>query len=106
MQLAADEFAAWPESPDFHFALGDLLLDWAACTSRSAPTSCCRWPRQRGSGASKSANGRISKAPSLAAAVTLAAHNLAVLYDGTGRVEAARACRKLARHPSGEARSA
>ncbi|MBQ0941966.1 glycosyltransferase [Ideonella sp. 4Y16] len=30
MQLAEAELARWADSPDFFFALGDLLLDWAA----------------------------------------------------------------------------
>jgi glycosyltransferase involved in cell wall biosynthesis len=30
IQRAADDMARWDRSPDFYFALGDLMLDWAA----------------------------------------------------------------------------
>ena len=41
MALAEAKMPRWPESPDFFFTLGDLLLDWAAASRRAAP-SCCR----------------------------------------------------------------
>jgi hypothetical protein len=31
----------WPDSPDFFFTLGDLLLDWAAARPEHA-RRCCR----------------------------------------------------------------
>jgi glycosyltransferase involved in cell wall biosynthesis len=82
--LADSAMAQWHESPDFFFALGDLLLDWAAeAPARAAellPMIESAWLRCL----------EIGERPDLEGAVTgrgssLAARNLAVLYDGTGR---------------------
>jgi hypothetical protein len=96
VQVATAEMAAWTESPDFHFALGDLLLDWAAHDPQRAgellPMVEAAWRRCL----------EIGERPELDGAVEgrgshLAAHNLAILCEGTGRAEPAAAYRALAR---------
>jgi glycosyltransferase involved in cell wall biosynthesis len=86
--LADLEMPNWTESPDFFFALGDLLLDWAADEPARAreliPMIESAWRRCL----------EIGERPDLEGAVagrgtTLAAHNLALLYEGTGRPEEA-----------------
>ena len=80
-------------SPDFFFALGDLLLDGAAeAPERSEnwlPMAEAAWTRCL----------EIGERPDLPGAVQgrgshLAAHNLAVLYEGLGWVDRARAMRR------------
>ncbi|WP_374676282.1 glycosyltransferase [Ideonella sp.] len=94
MQAEAD-MARWAASPDFFFALGDLLLDWAADEPARAdeiiPMIEAAWQRCL----------VIGERPDLEGAVAgrgshLAATNLAVLYEGIGRLEDARAARALA----------
>ncbi|ODV11096.1 MAG: hypothetical protein ABT20_06640 [Rubrivivax sp. SCN 70-15] len=72
--------AAWPDSPDVFFALGDLLLDWAADEPTRAgellPMIEAAWTRCL----------EIGERPDLEGAVggrgsNLAAHNLALLYE-------------------------
>ncbi len=84
--LAETAMARWPESPDLFFAIGDLLLDWAAEQPGRAgellPMIESAWLRCL----------EIGERPDLEGAVAgrgsaLAARNLAVLYDGTGRPE-------------------
>ena len=93
-QTALDAHAG---SPDFFFALGDLLLDWAAETPALAaellPMAQQAWQRCL----------EIGERPDLSGAVTgrgswLAAHNLAVVLAGLGQADAASAMR--ARHPA------
>jgi hypothetical protein len=87
--LADAEMPAFGESPDFCFALGDLLLDWAAHdASRGAalvPMIESAWQRAVA----------IGERPELPDSVHgrgsfLAAHNLAVLYEGLGHSGQAR----------------
>jgi hypothetical protein len=82
--LAQESMTQYAESPDFFFALGDLLLDWAAeepaRASELLPMVESSWLRCL----------EIGERPDLEGAVvgrgsTLAARNLAVLYEGTGR---------------------
>ena len=40
--LAEAEMPRWPDSPDFFFTLGDLLLDWAGARAGARAPSCCR----------------------------------------------------------------
>jgi glycosyltransferase involved in cell wall biosynthesis len=90
LQLAEMRLGSWQDSPDFHFALGDVLLDWAAEEPDRAedllPVAEAAWRRCL----------QIGERPDLEGAVAgrgthLAANNLAVLCDGTGRAaEAAR----------------
>lgn len=84
IQLAEAEMANWQHSPDFFFALGDLMLDWAVRNPAAAydellPVAESSWLRCL----------EIGEQPGLAGSVTgrgshLAAHNLAVLYEGLG----------------------
>ncbi len=85
LALAQAQAPRWGESPDFHFALGDLLLDWAATEpARGAalvPMIESSWRRALA----------IGERPDLPDSVRgrgsfLAAHNLAVLHAGLGRV--------------------
>jgi glycosyltransferase involved in cell wall biosynthesis len=97
MRWAAQETPSCADSPDVHFALGDLLLDWAADDPRLADrllpmierawTSCLEIGERPGQVGSVSGRGS-----------SLAAHNLALVYEGTGRIaEAARLrCRYVA----------
>jgi glycosyltransferase involved in cell wall biosynthesis len=83
MQLAESQMALWGHSPDFFFTLGDLLLDWAAAQPAQAATllpmieQCWRRAIHIGENPmlQDSVHGRGS---------FLAAHNLAVLFDGIG----------------------
>ena len=88
--LADAEMARWPDSPDFHFTLGDLLLDWAASDpprgAELLPMIESSWLRAI----------EIGERPELQDTVRgrgsfLAAHNLAVLHASLGAsAEAAR----------------
>lgn len=96
IQLAEAEMANWQHSPDFFFALGDLLLEWAALNPATAyeellPVVESSWLRCL----------EIGDQPELAGSVTgrgshLAAHNLAVLYEGVGDTASAERYRAMA----------
>ena len=86
--LAEAEMPRWPDSPDFFFTLGDLLLDWAAAEpARGAdllPMIESSWLRAL----------EIGERPELQDTVRgrgsfLAAHNLAVLNASLGDAAAA-----------------
>jgi hypothetical protein len=89
VMLAEDAMAAWPDSPDLFFALGDLLLDWATEAPRRAadllPMIEAAWLRCLEIGERPDLEGTVA-----GRGTYLAAHNLAVLYEGTGRVGEAR----------------
>lgn len=82
--LGQEAMAQWPDSPDFFFALGDLLLDWAAEEPTRAgellPMVESAWLRCLEIGERPDLEGSVAGRGS-----TLAARNLAVLYEGTGR---------------------
>jgi len=82
--LAQDNMAQWSASPDFFFALGDLLLDWAAEEPARAaellPMVESAWLRCLEIGERPDLEGSVA-----GRGTTLAARNLAVLYEGTGR---------------------
>ena len=86
VQLAEGEMARWPESPDFFFALGDLLLDWATEQPERAgellPMIESAWLRCLEIGERPDLEGAVAGRGSV-----LAASNLAVLYEGTGRAD-------------------
>jgi hypothetical protein len=93
--LAELEMDNWQHSPDFYFALGDLLLDWAALNPDRAdellPIVESSWLKCL----------EIGDQPTLAGSVNgrgsrLAAHNLAVLYEGVGDTGRATRYRQLA----------
>jgi glycosyltransferase involved in cell wall biosynthesis len=93
LALASAEMPHWAESPDFYFTLGDLLLDWAVAQPQRSPTLLpmieSSWRRAL----------EIGENPHLPDTVRgrgsfLAAHNLAVLFDGLGDAAQARAWRE------------
>jgi glycosyltransferase involved in cell wall biosynthesis len=93
--LAESAMSLWPESPDFFFTVGDLLLDWAAEQPARAgellPMIEAAWLRCLAIGERPDLEGAVAGRGS-----ALAARNLAVLYDGTGRPQDAARMRSLA----------
>lgn len=89
IQLAEAEMPDWQHSPDFFFALGDLLLDWATQNPAQAvenilPMVESAWTKCLEIGDQPALEGSVNGRGSF-----LAAHNLAVLYDGLGNTELA-----------------
>ena len=95
LALAGDELARHEASPDYFFAVGDLLLDMAADRPQHAqellPMIEQAWRRCLDIGERPDIEGAVAGRGS-----HLAAHNLALLMDGTGRAEEARALRATA----------
>jgi len=83
LALAEGEMPHWQGSPDFFFTLGDLLLDFAVATPERAaellPMIEASWLRALEIGEQPQLNDTVRGRGSF-----LAAHNLAVLYDGQG----------------------
>lgn len=104
LRLARGALGAWSHSPDVFFALGDLLLDWAA----EAPARAGELlPLAEGAWRCCLA---IGERPDLEGSVAgrgthLAAHNLAVLCDGTGRPQEAARWRLQAGRFEGRSRA-
>jgi hypothetical protein len=96
--LAEAEMARWNDSPDFHFVLGDLLLDWAAGEPGRAgallPMVEGCWQHCLQLGECDRYPGTVSGRGSY-----LAAHNLVVLYESLGMDEQAARYRALAAPP-------
>jgi glycosyltransferase involved in cell wall biosynthesis len=94
VERAGASMPRWNDSPDFYFALGDLLLDWAADEPDRAaelvPMIENAWQRCLALGERPELEGAVAGRGS-----HLAAHNLAVLYDGLGRADDAARCRGL-----------
>lgn len=93
LQVAQAAMAACSVSPDFFFALGDLLLDWAATQPELAgdllPMMEQAWRQCL----------ELGEHPELPGAVAgrgshLAAHNLALVLDATARADEATALRR------------
>jgi len=95
LMRAEANLARWSESPDFFFALGDVLLDWAAEAPAHAeellPMIESAWQRCLAIGERPDLEGAVAGRGS-----HLAAHNLALLYESLGRTEDAAECRRLA----------
>ncbi len=95
LELANAEMPRWAESPDFFFTLGDLLLDWAAAQPQHAPTLLpmieSSWRQALAIGENPALPDTVSGRGSF-----LAAHNLAVLFEGLGDPLQARAWREQA----------
>lgn len=93
--LADQEMANWHDSPDYYFALGDLLLDWAALNPGAMeellPMVEASFLRCLEIGEQPQLEGAVSGRGS-----HLAAHNLAVLYESLGEAERAAPYRRLA----------
>jgi tetratricopeptide (TPR) repeat protein len=87
------------ESPDFFFALGDLMLDWAACEPEHGAERLAlarqAWEQCLALGERPQWPGAVPGRGSW-----LAAHNLAVVYEVLGERAQAEALR--ARHPAPE----
>lgn len=96
VDFAQTQMEACAESPDFFFALGDLLLDLAATQPGQAgellPMAEAAWRRCLELGERPGQAGAVAGRGSF-----LAAHNLAVVLDGTDRPAEAAALR--AAHP-------
>ncbi len=95
IELAQQRMALWQDSPDYWFTVGDLLLDWACEEPGRAealmPMVESSWLRCL----------EIGERPDLEGAVQgrgshLASTNLAVIYEGLGRIDEARKYRALA----------
>jgi glycosyltransferase involved in cell wall biosynthesis len=93
MSLAAQEMERWPNSPDFYFTLGDVLLGWASHEAERGgellPLIEQAWVKAL----------EIGEQPNLQDTVRgrgsfLAAHNLAVLHESLGNEPSARAWRE------------
>ena len=95
LDLARSEMPHWSASPDFFFTLGDVLLDWAATEPARAdellPMVESSWLQAFAIGEQPLLQDSVSGRGS-----HLAAHNLAVLYDGLGLHAKAAAWRKSA----------
>ena len=93
MVFAETQLQRCADSPDFFFALGDLLLDWAADEPQQAealiPMIEEAWRRCLEIGERPDQPGAIEGRGS-----RLAAYNLALVLDATGRPEEARALRE------------
>lgn len=93
--LADAEMPNWPASPDYYFALGDLLLDWTTLNPDAAdellPMVEASFQRCLEIGDQPQLDGSVHGRGS-----HLAAHNLAVLYDGLGNSARADSYRRLA----------
>jgi glycosyltransferase involved in cell wall biosynthesis len=94
LALARSKLASWAHSPDFFFALGDVLLDWAGAEPARAHELL---PMVRDSWQQAVA---IGENPALADTVHgrgsyLACHNLAVLHAALGQQAQARYWREL-----------
>ncbi|MBX3635781.1 MAG: glycosyltransferase family 2 protein [Rubrivivax sp.] len=88
LDVAAGELQRCDGSPDFFFALGDLLLDWAAEEPARAgellPMIEQAWTRCLAIGEQPTLPGAVAGRGSW-----LAAHNLALVLDATGRKDQA-----------------
>ncbi|RQO56410.1 glycosyltransferase family 2 protein [Paucibacter sp. KBW04] len=93
IQFAETQLQICAESPDFFFTLGDLLLDFAADQPAQAelllPTIEDAWRRCLELGERPEQSGAVAGRGSFSAA-----HNLALLLEGTGRAPEAQALRQ------------
>jgi hypothetical protein len=94
LQRAEAELARWGDSPDFFFALGDLLLDWAADEPQRAgellPLIESAWQRCLALGERPQLEGAVAGRGS-----HLAAANLVMLYEQLGQPSLAEPYRPL-----------
>jgi tetratricopeptide (TPR) repeat protein len=94
LQQAEQALGRWGESPDFFFALGDLLLDWAADEPQRAdellPLIESAWQRCIALGERPGLEGAVAGRGS-----HLAAANLVTLYEQLGQPELAAPYRPL-----------
>lgn len=99
MAWADRHLAACGDAPDYCFALGDLLLDWAAqrpaLADRLLPLAADAWQRCLDIGEQPGLSGSVAGRGSY-----LAAHNLALIYEGVGQAVQAHALRERYPMPS------
>ena len=99
MQLAEAEMPNWPQSPDFYFTLGDVLLELAAHLSAQEPARAAEllpmieasWLRAIEIGEQPGLQDRVSGRGSW-----LAAHNLAVFHASLGDADRSQQWRQTA----------
>ena len=95
VHLAESRMERWQGSPDYWFVVGDLLLDWACEQPERADTLLpmieASWQRCLEIGERPDLEGTVHGRGSY-----LAAANLAVVYEGSGRPDEARHYRSLA----------
>jgi glycosyltransferase involved in cell wall biosynthesis len=96
IEFANAEMQNWQESPDYYFALGDLLLDWATLNPDDAlqellPMIEASWLKCLELGDQPTLEGSVMGRGS-----HLAAYNLAVMYAGLGDAEKAEHYQRLA----------
>jgi glycosyltransferase involved in cell wall biosynthesis len=95
IHLADLEMGNWQDSPDYYFALGDLLLDWTvhnpAAADELLPMVEASFLRCLEIGDQPQRDGSVRGRGS-----HLAAHNLAVLYEGMGDMAKAQQYRAMA----------
>jgi len=95
IRMAEEEMPHWPHSPDFYFALGDVLLSHATVRPHEAndllPMIESCWLRCLALGDTSALEGAVHGRGS-----HLAAHNLVVFYDSLGQTDKADAYRKFA----------
>jgi glycosyltransferase involved in cell wall biosynthesis len=96
IQFAESEMKNWEHSPDFFFALGDLLLDWGNQNEgrdfkELVPMIEASWLKCIEIGEQPALSGSVRGRGSF-----LAAHNLAVVYQMVGDTKQAEHYRKLA----------
>lgn len=99
--LADGAMAEWGGSPDYHFVLGNLLLDWSLrhpeqAMTQGLPMARAAWERCLAIGERPDLDGSVTGRGS-----HLAAHNLAVVHEGLGDTERAAHYRELARRLRG-----
>lgn len=102
--LAEAEMPHWPHSPDFYFALGDLLLDWAAQQPARAdellPMIEASWLQCLSIGENDGLEGAVQGRGSF-----LAAHNLAAFHASLGHASQAAHFERMARELRAASRS-
>ncbi len=100
LDFAEARMADNADSPDFFFALGDAMLDWAATRPEHGmqllPLAEAAWQRCLEIGERPAQAGSVQGRGSY-----LAAHNLAVVFEGLGRHDAAAGLRALYPAPAG-----
>lgn len=95
--IAGEMMGEWPESPDFFFTVGNLFLDWAILHPEQAlqqwlPMAEAAWLRCLDIGERPELEGSVVGRGSF-----LAAHNLAVIYQGLNKSEKAEQYEQLAK---------
>lgn len=97
VKLAEAHMPRWEDSPDYWFVVGDLLLDWACEQPERSETLLpmieASWQRCLEIGERTDLEGAVQGRGSF-----LAATNLAVFYEGTGRPDEARRYRDMAKN--------